>query len=570
MEPVTAQGRMMQIDRPWLKTYRPGVPAELPPLPFASLAELIEQCGQKFSARTAFESVGATLTYSEVLRHSEAFAAYLQKALGLKKGDRVAVMMPNMLAYPVALFGILRAGLIAVSVNPLYTARELENQLKDAGATVIVIFEGSLPTLQEVVANTPIKHVIRTAIGDLMPFMKGLLINFVIRHVKKLVKPSSQAATPMAEVLARGATLTRDAPKLQPGDIAFLQYTGGTTGVSKGAALSNANVLSNVEQSRLLAGGLFHEGKEVGITALPMYHIAALVLNCFFMYRLGAKQILIANPRDIAGLIKTIANSRFSFLLGVNTLYNALVNHPDIGKVDFSNLKLSSGGAAAIQEAVASRWQQLSGKVLVEGYGLTETSGAATICPPDLPRFSATVGVPVPGCDVQIRDDAGRPLPVGERGQIFIRGPNVMTGYWQKPEETAAVLGQDGFLATGDIGVLDERGMLKIVDRLKDMIIVSGFNVYPNEVEDVLAKCPGVLEAAAVGVSSAETGEMVKVYVVKKDPALTEESVMAFCRQNLTGYKMPREIAFIATLPKSPVGKVLRRELRATAQGTAK
>ncbi|MBM3396569.1 MAG: AMP-binding protein, partial [Betaproteobacteria bacterium] len=349
-------------------------------------------------------------------------------------------------------------------------------------------------------------------------------------------------------------------------DIAFLQYTGGTTGVSKGAALSNANVLANVEQARISAGPLFTEGKEVGVTALPMYHIAALVLNCFFMYRYGAKQILIANPRDVAGLIKTIANSRFSFLLGVNTLYNALANHPDIGKVDFSNLKLSSGGAAAIQEAVANRWQQISGKMLLEGYGLTETSGAATIVPHHLTQFTGTVGVPVPGCDVQIRDDAGKPVPLGERGQIYIRGPNVMTGYWQKPEETAAVLGADGFLATGDVGILNAEGMLRIVDRVKDMIIVSGFNVYPNEIEDVLAKCPGVLEAAAIGLPSSETGEMVKIYVVKKDAALSEDQVKEFCRHNLTGYKMPRAIEFIAALPKSPVGKVLRRELRDAAK----
>lgn len=560
----------MFIDRPWLKSYRPGVPAELPPLPFQSLADMIERCGEKFAALPAFESVGAQLTFAEVLRQSEAFAAWLQKELGLQQGDRVAVMMPNMLAYPVALFGILRAGLIAVSVNPLYTARELESQLKDSGASAIVIFEGSLHTLQEVIANTPVKHVVRTAIGDLMPTLKGMLINFVIRRVKKLVKPYSLASIPIAQALARGASLKREVPALAPGDIAFLQYTGGTTGVSKGAALSHANVLSNVEQSRLVAGSLFQEGREVGITALPMYHIAALVLNCFFMYRLGAKQILIANPRDIPGLIKTLADSRFSFLLGVNTLYNALVNHPDIAKVDFSNLKLSSGGAAAIQQAVADRWQQISGKVLVEGYGLTETSGAATICPPDLPRFSATVGLPVPGCDVQIRDDAGKPLPLGQVGQIYIRGPHVMTGYWQKPAETAAVLGEDGFLATGDVGVMDEGGMLKIVDRVKDMIIVSGFNVYPNEVEEVLAKCPGVLEAAAVGVPSSESGEMVKVYVVKKDTGLTQDSVKAFCRQHLTGYKMPRDIEFIGALPKSPVGKVLRRELRDTARKAAR
>ncbi|MBM3394948.1 MAG: AMP-binding protein, partial [Betaproteobacteria bacterium] len=410
------------------------------------------------------------------------------------------------------------------------------------------------------------KHVIRTAIGDFMPFLKSLIINFVIRKVKKLVKPYSVNATPIGDALARGTALKMDAPDIKHEDIAFLQYTGGTTGVSKGAALSNANVLANVEQARISAGPLFTEGKEVGVTALPMYHIAALVLNCFFMYRYGAKQILIANPRDVAGLIKTIAGSRFSFLLGVNTLYNALVNHPDIGKVDFSNLKLSSGGAAAIQEAVANRWQQISGKMLLEGYGLTETSGAAAIVPHHLTQFTGTVGVPVPGCDVQIRDDAGKPVPLGERGQIYIRGPNVMTGYWQKPEETAAVLGADGFLATGDVGILNAEGMLCIVDRVKDMIIVSGFNVYPNEIEDVLAKCPGVLEAAAIGLPSSETGEMVKIYVVKKDPGLSEDQVKEFCRHNLTGYKMPRAIEFIAALPKSPVGKVLRRELRDAAK----
>jgi long-chain acyl-CoA synthetase len=559
----------MHIDRPWLKRYPAGVSAELPALPFATLPAMIEECGRKHSSRVAFDSLGAQLTFDDVLRKSEAFAAYLQRGLGLKKGDRVAVMMPNMLAYPVALFGILRAGMIAVSVNPLYTAREVENQMKDSGAVAIVIFEGSLHALQEVIQNTSVKHVIRTAIGDLMPALKGMIINLVIRKVKKLVKPYTMQSTPISEALAKGAGLAMEKPKLTSADIAFLQYTGGTTGVSKGAALSHANVLSNVEQTRLAGLTLFKEGGEVGITALPMYHIAALVLNCFFVYRLGGKQILIANPRDIAGFIKIIAKSRFTFILGVNTLYNALVNHPNIGTVDFSALKLSSGGAAAIQEAVAKRWQQISGKVLVEGYGLTETSGAATICPHDLPAFSATVGIPVSGCDVQIRDDSGKPMPLGQAGQIYIKGPNVMTGYWQKPDETAKVLGADGFLATGDVGVLSEDGMLKIVDRVKDMIIVSGFNVYPNEVEDVLAKCPGVLEAAAIGVPSSESGESVKVYVVKKDPALTQEQVKSFCREQLTGYKMPREIEFIAALPKSPVGKVLRRELRDAAKKKA-
>ncbi|MSQ59636.1 MAG: long-chain-fatty-acid--CoA ligase [Betaproteobacteria bacterium] len=557
------------MERPWLKRYPAGVPADLPPLPFATLPDMIEQCGRKFTGKVAFDSLGAQLTFDEVLRKSEAFAAYLQKGLGLKKGDRVAVMMPNMLAYSVALFGILRAGMVAVSVNPLYTAREVENQMKDSGAVAIVIFEGSLHALEEVIGRTSIKHVIRTAIGDLMPALKGMIINLVIRKVKKLVKPYTMKATPISEALAKGAGQAMEKPKLASGDFAFLQYTGGTTGVSKGAALSHANVLSNVEQTRLAGLTLFKEGEEVGITALPMYHIAALVLNCFFVYRLGGKQILIANPRDIAGFIKIIAKSRFTFILGVNTLYNALVNHPNIGTVDFSRLKLSSGGAAAIQEVVAKRWQQISGKVLVEGYGLTETSGAATICPHDLPAFSATVGIPVPGCDIQIRDDSGKPLPLGQAGQIYIKGPNVMTGYWQKPEETAKVLGADGFLATGDVGVLSEDGMLKIVDRVKDMIIVSGFNVYPNEVEDVLAKCPGVLEAAAIGVPSSESGEAVKVFVVKKDPALTQEQVKSFCREQLTGYKMPREIEFIAALPKSPVGKVLRRELRDAAKKKA-
>ncbi len=556
----------MFIDRPWLKLYPPGVASDLPPLPYATLPDMIEECGRKFAGKPAFDSLGVALSFDDILRKSEAFAAYLQKDLGLKKGDRVAVMMPNVLAYPVALFGILRAGMIAVSVNPLYTARELEHQMKDSGAVAIVIFEGSLHVLQEVIGNTQVKHVIRTAVGDLMPFLKSMLINFVIRKVKKLVKPYNMQATPIEDALAKGASLTLDLPKLLSADIAFLQYTGGTTGVSKGAALSHSNVLSNVEQTRIAGGTLFNEGSETGITALPMYHIAALVLNCFFVYRLGGRQILIANPRDIAGFIKTIAHTRFSFLLGVNTLYNALVNHPNIGTVDFSGLKLSSGGAAAIQQAVADRWQKISGKVLVEGYGLTETSGAATICPHTLPVFSATVGIPVPGCDVQIRDDAGNPQPQGQRGQIYISGPNVMTGYWKKPDETATVLGEDGFLATGDVGVLNEQGMLKIVDRVKDMIIVSGFNVYPNEIEEVLAKCPGVLESAAVGVLSAESGESVKVFVVKKDPALTQDQVKSFCREQLTGYKMPREIEFIAALPKSPVGKVLRRELRDAAK----
>jgi long-chain acyl-CoA synthetase len=462
----------------------------------------------------------------------------------------------------VALCGILRAGLTVVSVNPLYTARELEHQLNDSSSTAIVIFESGAHTLQAVLAKTPIKNVIITTVGDMLG-LKGTIINFVLRKVKKMVPAYElpQAAR-FADVLAASAGQRINKPALAATDIAFLQYTGGTTGVSKGAALSHRNVVANVECARVCGLPILREGEEICITALPMYHIAALVLNGFLMLRMGGKQILIANPRDIPALIKTLAASRFSFILAVNTRYNALVNNPNIRSVDFSNLKLAAGGAAAIQAAVADRWREISGKVIIEGYGLTECSGAATIVPMNADRFTSTVGIPLPGTNVEIRDDAGQALPPGQAGQIFIHGPHVMTGYWQRPDETAKVLGADGFLATGDVGVMDDKGYIKIVDRVKDMILVSGFNVYPNEVEDVVAKCAGVLEAAAVGVADESSGEAVKIFVVKKDPALTAEQVLTHCKQELTGYKMPRHVQFIDALPKTPVGKVLRRELR--------
>ena len=549
--------------RPWNKHYPPGVSGDLGTLEFATLPDMIDVSAKKYASKVAFESLGASLSFADTLRLSEAFGAYLQHDLGLKKGDRVAIMMPNMLAYPVVLFGILRAGLIVVSVNPLYTARELENQLKDSGASALVLFEGAGHVLQQVLATTPVKHVVLTSIGDLMPSLKGCIINFVIRKLKKLV-PAYQLpqAVRLKTALAQGASNKIKSVPMAATDLAFLQYTGGTTGVSKGAALSHRNVLANVEQMRLCSRGTLADGEETCITALPLYHIAALVLNGLAMFRMGGKQILIANPRDIGALVKVLATSKFTYLLGVNTLYNALLNHSDIGTVDFSTLRLSCGGAAAIQQAVAERWKQRTGKLLLEGYGLSETSGAATINPTTVKEFNGTVGIPVPGCDVEIRDDKGTVLPSGQPGQIFVRGPHVMTGYWQKPKETAAVLGDDGFLATGDVGLMTEDGFVKIVDRVKDMILVSGFNVYPNEVEDVLAQCPGVLEAAAIGVPDANSGEAVKAFVVKKDASLTVEQVMTHCRAQLTGYKMPRQIEFITALPKSPVGKVLRRELR--------
>jgi long-chain acyl-CoA synthetase len=549
--------------KPWLANYPAGVPHELGPLEFDTIPQMLVAAARKFGDKPAFENFDVTASFAEIDRRSRDFAAYLQSTLGLKKGERVAVMMPNLINYPIALFGILRAGLVVVSVNPLYTARELEHQLKDSGAAAIVIYEGAAHTLQEVIGRTPVKHVIVSAVGDMLGFPKGWIINLVLRHVKKMVPAwSLPGSVRFPAALAAGAGAKLAEPAIGPDDIAFLQYTGGTTGVSKGAMLLHRNVVANCLQIRSYCGSDFREGEEVAIAALPFYHILALVLNCMLgMYR-GDRQILVTNPRDIPRFVTILAKSRFSFMVGVNTLYTALLNNPEIRNVDFSQLKMCGGGGAPLQLAVAKRWKDLTGHTLLEGYGLTETSGAVSVNPVGIADHTGTTGFPMPSTEVEIRSEDGKSLPQGEVGQVCVRGPQVMAGYWQRPEETAKVIGPDGFLATGDMGLITPEGYLKIVDRLKDMILVSGFNVYPNEIEDVLAGHPGVLEAAVIGVPDEQSGEAVKAFVVRRDPALTVESVIAFCKQNMTGYKVPRHVEFRDALPKSPVGKILRRELR--------
>lgn len=549
--------------RPWLAQYSPGVPHDLPPPAFGTLPEMMEASVARFGDRPAFENFGVTASFTDIDRHARHFAAYLQSVLGLVKGDRVAIMLPNLIDYPIALFGILRAGLVVVSVNPLYTARELEHQLIDSGAKTIVIFEGAAHTLQGVIAATQVEHVIVASVGDMLGLPKGAILDFVLRHVKKMVPAwSLPNAVRFRDALSRGARATFAPPSIGPDDLAFLQYTGGTTGVSKGAMLLHRMVLANVEQMRLHAAPVISEGEDVAVGALPFYHILALVMNCMLFFRLGSRQILITNPKDIPRFVATIAASRFTFIVGVNTLYNALLNHPDFAKVDFSRLRMSGGGGAPLQLPVAKRWKAVTGGTLIEGYGLTETSGATSCNRVTLDEHTGTTGVPLPGVFVEIRDDDGRVLPQGETGQVFVRGPNVMAGYWQRPDETAKVLGADGFLATGDVGLVTAEGYLKIVDRLKDMVLVSGFNVFPNEIEDVLASHPGILEAAAIGVPDPQSGEAVKIVVVRRDPALTAESVIAYCREQLTGYKLPKHVEFRESLPKSPIGKILRRELR--------
>jgi long-chain acyl-CoA synthetase len=549
--------------RPWLANYPPGVPAEIGPLTYPTIPALLAGSVAKFGSRPAFENFGVQMSYGELDRLSRDFAAYLQSGLGLRKGDRVAVMMPNVLQYPIALFGILRAGLIVVSVNPLYTARELEHQLKDSGASAIVIYEGAAATLQSVLRATPVKHVIVAAVGDMLGFAKGMLINFVLRHVKKMVPDWNIAsAIRFPAALAAGKGLAFTAPAVDTDDLAFLQYTGGTTGVSKGAMLKHRNVLADVAQVQSYFKGHVDEGVEVAVAPLPFYHILALVLNCMMHLALGSRQILVTNPRDIPRLVKTLDGSGFTFFVGVNTLYNALAHNADFAKLDFSKARVFGGGGAPLQVAVAKRWKEITGKPLVEGYGLTETSGAATVNPPNISEHTGTTGFPLPSTEVEIRDPNGNVVPQGQSGEVHIRGPQVMAGYWNRPDETAKVIGKDGFFATGDIGEFTPEGYLKIVDRLKDMVLVSGFNVYPNEIEDVIAAHPGILEAAVIGIPDEQSGEAVKAVVVRKDPSLTAEQVIAHCRASLTGYKVPRQVEFRDSLPKSPVGKILRRELR--------
>ena len=550
------------VDRIWLKSYPDGVPAEIDADNFASINEIFDQACGKYANRPAFTCMGKSITYAELDGLAMAFARYLQGTLKLAKGERVAVMMPNILQYPVAVFGILRAGLIVVNCNPLYTPRELEHQLCDSGASAIVIVENFAHTLEQVIAKTPIRQVITTQLGDLLGFPKSLMVNYLVKHRKKLVpRWHLPGAIPLNSALAMGRAAPFTPPAMVNADLAFLQYTGGTTGVSKGAMLTHRNLVANMQQVGNWTGGRLEAGREVVMQPLPLYHIFALS-GCLVFMRIGCETVLIPNPRDMPAFIKELSSRRWNVLNGVNTLFNSLLNAPGFDKIDFSGLKLALGGGMAVQRAVAEKWKLVTGKPLIEAYGLTETSPAACINPMTLDDFNGCIGLPISSTIMTIRDDDDNILPVGERGEICIQGPQVMLGYWQRPEETAKVMAADGAFKTGDIGIMDERGFFKIVDRKKDMILVSGFNVYPNEIEDVVASCPGVLEVCAVAAADEKSGEVVRVVIVKKDPALTKEKVMEHCKANLTGYKLPRMIEFWDELPKTNVGKVLRREVK--------
>ncbi len=551
------------MEKTWQKRYQDGVPFEINPSEYESIPEMFEQSFEKYAANDAFHCMGTTLKYSELDLQSRKFASYLQNNLGLQKGDRVALMMPNILQYPVALFGILRAGLIAVNVNPLYTARELEHQLKDSGSKCIVIFENSCSVLEEVIARTPLEHVITTQIGDMLKFPKSLLVNVVIKKVKKMVPAwNIPGAKSFVKELKKGDETKFVRPDIHREDTAFLQYTGGTTGVSKGAELLHKNILANLLQARAWISPVTNDGKEIIITPLPLYHIFSLTANCFTFTSIGALNILITNPRDMKGFCKELKNWKFTALTGVNTLFNGLLNTPEFKDVDFSSLTLTLGGGMAVQHAVAERWKEVTGAPLIEAYGLTETSPAACMNPMNLKEFNGCIGLPISSTECVIKNDDGETLPVGEAGELCIKGPQVMKGYWNRPEETEKVTTADGFFKTGDIATMSEDGFFKIVDRKKDMILVSGFNVYPNEVEEVVAEHPKVFECAAVGHPDEKSGEIVRLFVVKKDDTLTEDELKAFCKENLTGYKVPKSYIFREDLPKTNVGKILRKDLR--------
>ena len=557
----------MNLNPVWLKSYPEGVPADIDPSQYNSLVGLLEESFSKFADRPAYSFMGKETSYAQTDEQSMALAAYLQ-SLGLNKGDRVAVMMPNVPQYPVSVAAILRAGFVVVNVNPLYTARELEHQLKDSGAKAIVIIENFAATLEKCMAQTPVQHVVLAAMGDRLGLLKGSLVNYVVRNVKKMVPAFNlPQAVRFNAALDKGQQLPFLKPELSPDDIAVLQYTGGTTGVSKGAVLLHRNVIANVLQSdawnepvmkRIPAGQ-----QPTSVCALPLYHIFAFTVNMMLGMRLGGKTILIPNPRDLPAVLKELSKHTFHSFPAVNTLFNGLANHPDFNTVNWSNLKVTLGGGTAVTPNVAKLWLEKTGCPICEGYGLSETSPSASCNPTTSMEFTGTIGVPIPGTWMKLLDDDGQDVTTpGVAGEIAIKGPQVMAGYWQRPDETAKVMTADGYFKSGDVGLMDERGYFKIVDRKKDMILVSGFNVYPNEVEEVASACPGVLECAAIGVPDEKTGETVKLVVVKKDPALTEAQIMAYCRENMTGYKQPRVIEFRTELPKTPVGKILRRELR--------
>ncbi|MGJ7537461.1 MULTISPECIES: long-chain-fatty-acid--CoA ligase [Variovorax] len=553
-------------DRPWLSSYPQGVPADIDASQYPSLVALMEESFTKYADRTAYSFMGKDISYAETDKQSKAFAGYLQ-GLGLAKGDRVAVMMPNCPQYPISVAGILRAGLILVNVNPLYTPRELEHQLKDSGAKAIIIMENFGTTLQQCIGATPVKHIVLASMGDRLGFLKGALVNYVVRNVKKMVPQFNlPGAVRFNDALDKGASASLKPVAIGPDDVAVLQYTGGTTGVSKGAVLLHRNVIANVLQSEAWNEPVMNKvpanEQPTSVCALPLYHIFAFTVGMMLNMRTGGKLILIPNPRDIPGVLKELSKHTIHSFPAVNTLFNGLANHPDFNTVNWKNLKVSVGGGMAVQAAVAKLWLEKTGCPICEGYGLSETSPSTTCNPTNSTAYTGTIGLPLPSTLLKLLDDDGNEVPTGERGEIAIKGPQVMAGYWQRPDETAKVMTPDGYFKSGDIGVVDERGYFKVVDRKKDMILVSGFNVYPNEIEDVVALIPGVLECAAVGVSDDKTGEAVKLVIVKKDPSLTEAQVREYCRANLTGYKQPRIVEFRSDMPKTPVGKILRRELR--------
>ncbi len=553
------------LNRVWLNRYPTDVPAEINADRYTSLVDLFEQAAQRYADRPAFINMGQMMTFRKLEERSRAFAAYLQQGLGLKKGDRVALMMPNLLQYPIALFGVLRAGMIVVNVNPLYTPRELEYQLRDSGASAIVIVSNFAHTLEKVVAKTAVKHVILTRMGDQLSPAKATLVNFVVKYIKRLVpKYHLPDAISFRRVLHQGYRLQYVRPEIINNDLAFLQYTGGTTGVAKGAMLTHRNMQANLEQTKATYGSLLRDGREIVVTALPLYHIFALTVNCLLFVELGGQNLLITNPRDIPGFVRELSKYPFTALTGVNTLFNALLNDKQFQQLDFSSLRLSAGGGMAVQKVVAERWEKLTGHYLLEGYGLTECSPLVSVNPYDITCHNGSIGLPVPSTDIKLLDDDGHEVAEGEPGELCIKGPQVMMGYWQSPTATAEVL-KNGWLHSGDVVTVDHQGFLRIVDRKKDMILVSGFNVYPNEIEDVLMQHPKVREVAAIGVPSDLSGEAVKVCVVKQDISLDQDELLDHCRRYLTGYKVPKIVEFRSELPKTNVGKILRRALREEA-----
>ncbi len=554
------------MDKIWLKSYQEGVPAEVDLNEFQSLGEMFEKSVARYRDRIAYINMGAEITYGELDILSRNFATYLQSSLKLPKGARVAIMMPNVLQYPIAMLGALRAGYTVVNCNPLYTPRELAHQLADSGSEVIVILENFAHTLEQALATTAIKHIVMARLGDMLGFPKGRIVNFVVKYVKKMVPAWNLPRTvDFGKTLSIGGSGEFHAVEVTQDDLAYLQYTGGTTGVSKGAMLTHRNILANLAQVYAWIMPEVKQGAEFVVTALPLYHIFALTANCFTFLRIGATNLLITNPRDLPAFTAELAKYPFTVFIGVNTLFNLLLNDDAFNALDFSSLRVSVGGGMAVQKPVAERWKRVTGTPLIEAYGLTETSPAATINPLNITEYTGSIGLPISSTEVAICNDAGADVPLGERGELCIRGPQVMKGYYKRPEETANVIMPDGFLRTGDIAVMDERGYVRIVDRKKDMILVSGFNVFPNEVEEVVAMHPGVLEVAAVGVPDAKSGEAVKIFVVKKDQSLTAAQLIAHCREHITGYKVPSHVEFRTELPKTNVGKILRRELRDAA-----